>query len=388
MDHASFYSEGNIAAVMMVPHCILSFVATLFVGMRLYTSSYITRSKWTVDEYTSIAALTANHFVLIAEGVAIHFGYGDNIIKVGRDYPNGVSNMLKCVIGLETTYCLAAPLSKMAVLAMYYRIFSQSRFLRYGTWILVTLIASWGFACEIVCIFSCRPIAGYWDKTIPAKCIDSNRFYVGITIPNIIFDILTVALPVREVWNLQMNRDKKWAVTTIFLLGGSVVLASISRLVLFLIFQTSANITQTLIWGDLASTTEICLAIIGACLPPCAPILKRMLAPIIGSSKPDASSGNNTRSKFSAMHAIGQIPTRGKNTTIIETVNELNGSFERLDDSRSLQGSTDGLYVDGHDGVGRKDTKQGKWSQIHVRREVAVESKSEDIPMDTFTLNK
>ena len=76
----------------------------------------------------------------------------------------------------------------------------------------------------MVIVFSCRPIAGYWDKTIPAKCIDSNRFYVGITIPNIIFDILTVALPVREVWNLQMNRDKKWAVTTIFLLGDRYVL--------------------------------------------------------------------------------------------------------------------------------------------------------------------
>jgi len=88
------------------------------------------------------------------------------------------------------------------------------------------------------------------------------------------------------------------------------------------------------------------------------------------------------------MHTIGQIPTRGKNTTIIETVNELNGSFERLDDSRSLQGSTDGLYVDGHDGIGRKDTKQGKWSQIHVRREVAVESKSDDIQMDTFAPRK
>ncbi|KAJ4129014.1 hypothetical protein NW768_007543 [Fusarium equiseti] len=388
MDHASFYSEDNIAAVMMVPHCVLSFITTAFVCMRLYTSSFITRSKWTIDEYTSIAALTANHLILVAEGVAIHFGYGNNIIKVGRDYPNGVSNFLKCVIGLETTYCLAAPLSKLAVLAMYYRIFSQSRFMRYGTWCLVTLIASWGFACELVCIFSCRPVQGYWDKTIPSKCIDSNRFYVGITIPNIIFDILTVALPVREVWNLQMNRDKKWAVTTIFLLGGSVVLASIARLVLFLIFQTSANITQTLIWGNLASTTEICLAIIGACLPPCAPLLKRMLGTVIGSSKRDASSGNNTRSKFFAIQTIGQLPTRGKNTTIIETVNEMNGSFERLDDSRSLQGSTDGLYGDGQDGVRRKDIKPGKWSQIHVRREVAVESNSEDIHMDTFVSHK
>jgi hypothetical protein len=63
-------------------------------------------------------------------------------------------------------------------------------------------------------------MAGFWDTSIPSKCIDSSKFYIGITVPNIIFDFLTVALPVHEVWTLQMGRDKKLAITGVFLLGG------------------------------------------------------------------------------------------------------------------------------------------------------------------------
>lgn len=71
-----------------------------------------------------------------------------------------------------------------------------------------------------ITVFTCTPVRGYWDHSVPSKCIDSNKFYIGITIPNIIFDLITVALPIREVWRLQMARDKKWALTSIFLMGG------------------------------------------------------------------------------------------------------------------------------------------------------------------------
>lgn len=33
------------------------------------------------------------------------------------------------------------------------------------------------------------------------------------------FDILTVAVPIHEVWRLQMGREKKLAITGVFLLG-------------------------------------------------------------------------------------------------------------------------------------------------------------------------
>lgn len=123
---------------------------------------------------------------------------------------------------------------------MYYRIFSASKVLRYCVWVISAMLVGWGIAVVVVSskslftisplflgrplkrhlVFSCTPVEGFWDKSITSTCIDTPKFYIGITVPNIIFDVMTVVLPVREVWKLQMGRDKKLAATGIFILGG------------------------------------------------------------------------------------------------------------------------------------------------------------------------
>ena len=162
--------------------------------------------------------------------------------------------------------------------------------------------------------------------------------------------------------------------------GFSVVFASVGRLILYLIFKTSENITQTLLYGNLASSSEIYLAIIAACMPPGAPLLKRVLtkmSTVISTSKSKQDEGSNItddRNRLSTLVTIGQKPSCGKNMI---TIHEY-GSFERLDDSGSLQGSTDVLYDDGADDANHK---QGKWFNIYVRHEEAVEHTTESIPM-------
>ncbi|KAF0638893.1 hypothetical protein FPSE5266_05709 [Fusarium pseudograminearum] len=369
MDSDTYHSDRNLASILIAPHAALSLLATIFVCLRLYVSKYVTKTRWSTTEYTAIATLVASHALLIGEGV------GQFPIA-----PFGLA-LIEAVIAVEVSYGFACPLSKMVVLAMYYRVFSTSPLIRYSTFIMTSLMAGWGIAVIIVSIFTCTPVRGYWDHPVPSKCIDSNKFYIGITIPNIIFDLVTVAFPIREVWRLQMGRDKKWALTSIFLMGGSVVFASIARLVLYLILKTSENITQTLLYGNLASSSEICLAIIAACMPPCSPLLKRILTKIttiISASKSKQDQGSNVtddRNRLATLVTIGQNPSRGKNITAIHG----DGSFERLDNSVSLQGSTDGLY---DNGAGWADHEQSKWSKIHVRHEVAVETTTaQDIPM-------
>ncbi|KAL6915554.1 hypothetical protein FSST1_007049 [Fusarium sambucinum] len=389
MDSSTYSSNRNLSSILIAPHATLSVIANVFVFLRLYTSRYVTKTPWKTDEYIAIAALVTSHALLISEGfeAAVHYGYGENITKVQEEFDGGLTNFFKSVLAVEISYGFACPLSKIAVLAMYYRIFITSTLIRYSTYMLASMMASWGVAVILVSIFTCNPVEGYWDHSIPSKCIDSNKFYIGITIPNIIFDLVTVALPIREIWRLQMGRDKKWALTSIFLMGGSVVLASVARLVLYLIFKTSENITQTLLYGNLASSSEICLAIIAACMPPCAPLLKRILikmttAMSTSKSKQEGESNNtDDKNRLATLVTIGQKSSRGKNTTTVHGGSEFHGSFERLDDSGSLQGSTDGLYVNDS---GETDDKSGKWSKIDVRREVAVESTVEDIPMRTL----
>ncbi|KAF0643173.1 hypothetical protein FPSE5266_07836 [Fusarium pseudograminearum] len=357
MDNFSYFSNNNIAAVLIAPHAAFGFIATVFVVLRIYTARYITKHNWAFDEYISIVALIANHIMLISECISVSHGLGSNVIRVSNQY--GTANFLKSILAIECAYGVACPLSKSAVLAMYYRIFKSSNIIRYSTYITASMLAGWGIAVLLVSIFLCNP------------------YYVGITIPNIIFDIVTVVLPVREIWRLKMGRNEKRAITSIFLLGGLVVIASVARLVLFLIFlpgvpPTGNNISQTVIFPHAASAIETCLAIIGACLPPCGPLLKKMLKHAV--AKVSSGSGNmdNKEPDNNSVVTIGKISNRGPGVSKKRTINDglEGGSFERLDDNQSLQGSTDELCT----GMGHK---KGSKSQIYVQREVRVES-SED----------
>ncbi|KAJ4180987.1 hypothetical protein NW759_017210 [Fusarium solani] len=243
------------------------------------------------------------------------------------------------------------------------------------------MLVGWGIAVVAV------SIAGFWNSTIARTCIDSSKFYIGITVPNIIFDVLTVALPVHEVWRLQMGREKKLAITGVFLLGGSVVLASVARLVLFCIYRpgdgaSGNNISQTVIIPHAASAIETCLAIIGACLPPCVPLFRRFLggvATVVSKDRGSAKTVDKSSKNFNTLITIGTMSNRGGASRKWTQEDDLDGSFERLADG-SLQGSTDDLYVNDRDV--RDDRVRGAGYCIRVKNDIHVERGGKRTPAD------
>lgn len=171
----------------------------------------------------------------------------------------------------------------------------------------------------------------------------------------------------------------------------SVVLASVARLILFAIYRpgqgtTGNNISQTVIIPHAASAVETCLAIIGACLPPCAPLFRRWLGGVVsvvssgeryGSRSarkkgPDGQGKSSSSKNFNTLVTIGKISNRGAHMKRSKEQDDLDGSFERLEDSNSLQGSTDGLYVNGN-GAAKNEGGIPSESGIHVQRDVCVE---------------
>ena len=81
-------------------------------------------------------------------------------------------------------------------------------------------VVAWGLVLILVSIFTCKPIHGLWDITIPSTCINSRDFFLGNSIPNICMDVFILSLPVRKVWQLQMPVRQKFLVSGLFLLGG------------------------------------------------------------------------------------------------------------------------------------------------------------------------
>ncbi|KAK4220337.1 hypothetical protein QBC37DRAFT_468827 [Rhypophila decipiens] len=392
MDDVTYYNPNDISAILLAPHAAFTGIATFFLILRLYVVRGAGKAL-TFDEYVCTVALLANYMMLFGEGYCVHYGLGRTMADLVEPI-----FFLKGILAIEVTYGIACPVSKLAVLTMYYRIFSASRVIRHSVWVIGFMLMGWGIAVVVVSIFSCTPIEAFWDRSIPGYCIDSDKFYIGITVPNIIFDFLTVALPVYEVWSLQMGRDKKLAISGVFLLGGSVILASFARLALFSIYKPGGgpsgnNISQTVVLCHVASAIETPLAIIGACLPPCAPLLKRLFGGVTGtiSGKRSRQDGQSAEPKgnLHSIVTIGKISNRSggrQKRNKLDTVTDFDpeGSFVRLEDGHSEGGvSTEELTGGGYGARnGNSDCAGGLKSK---RRSVMAGVDDADIQLKRFS---
>lgn len=78
---------------------------------------------------------------------------------------------------------------------------------------------TWFFVVVCVSLFQCRPIAAAWNRTIKGKCMDLKALYYGITISNMILDIVVNLMPVKMIWKLQLPLKQRILLLCIMLMG-------------------------------------------------------------------------------------------------------------------------------------------------------------------------
>lgn len=126
---------------------------------------------------------------------------------------------LQSYFAAQLLFAVSITLTKLSLLFFYHRIFPVRKFIIISIVTGCVMIA-WCIALIFAVIFSCRPLAYFWDKTIKGgSCINENNLAYGITATNIITDIIVLVLPVPWLWNLQMAATRKMAIIGIFLLG-------------------------------------------------------------------------------------------------------------------------------------------------------------------------
>ena len=105
------------------------------------------------------------------------------------------------------------------MLFFYRRIFPVKRFVILSV-VTGAATLAWCIALIFSIIFSCKPVQFFWDKNIPGgRCLNENSLSYGITAANIATDIAVLVLPLPWLWRLQMNFNRKVAISGIFLLG-------------------------------------------------------------------------------------------------------------------------------------------------------------------------
>ena len=136
--------------------------------------------------------------------------------------PDAILQWHKVLYVYENCYTPAIALTKLSILSFYARLFSVRTF-RVALYVVGTMVLMWWIAMQFTVIFECTPIDYSWHPVRSGRCINLDQFFLGQAIPNIVTDMVILALPLPMIWKLHLPKSQKLALTCIFSLGALCV---------------------------------------------------------------------------------------------------------------------------------------------------------------------
>ncbi len=124
---------------------------------------------------------------------------GRHIVYYMLYHPAQIEAYLKFQTTIEFLYCVAATVPKLAILSLYLRVFPD-RLVRGLTWaVIIAIVLQWFSMGVVVWATICRPLAFKWDKSINGSCGDLLGAWRYNSIPNILYDLAILLLPIKSV---------------------------------------------------------------------------------------------------------------------------------------------------------------------------------------------
>ena len=203
-------------------------------------------------------------------------GVGRHLLALEATDPNKVVDWAKLLVAVEWIYFAAVTLPKLSILSMYLRIFTTKPYRRSVYVLAVVLILNF-IVGGLTGSLGCQPLAFFWNNSIPGgHCINITAFFRWISLPNILTDVIMLALPQPLIWTLKITRDQKIGLTLTFLTGSVGLIASAFRLGTF--FRNDASTDGTFASVELMSWTiiEPGIYLVAACLPALRPLIQRI----------------------------------------------------------------------------------------------------------------
>ncbi|KAI1816134.1 hypothetical protein GGS20DRAFT_575689 [Poronia punctata] len=257
----------------------LAFLASVAVALRFW-SRRITGSGPYSDDWLALFTLLAHHGLVATVLVAfLADGLGFDTLTLQTADQRAEIEMQKLTFVGTVLYGMVLTCIRLAVILFYLRIF-PTKTVRRGGYILAFLCVAWFVAIEGLNLARCTPVAFKWNRTIEGgRCISVQGGVIAVDVISLVMNGITVCLPIREVFKMDVSGRRKFAISCIFLIGGVTILASLARLVatLLLFYPRSPNTTGTtsaLLWA--ATGFEIYLAIIAACAPTFSPAYNKL----------------------------------------------------------------------------------------------------------------
>ncbi|ETS78334.1 hypothetical protein PFICI_10396 [Pestalotiopsis fici W106-1] len=290
--------------------CFLSIVS---VAARMYTRYFVTRSVG-VDDLMAIVSLLCTLGMYITLSIYATWYASGNIERWTRA---DAKNFLLLFWVNELVYNVGTLFIKWTYLFQYLRVFRNVKAMRIAYWVCIVLTGAW-YAFQVFgFMFSCNPVAGFWDKSIKSTCNITSKigsttgfFYVNAA-GTLVIDIVVLVLPIPTIWNLKLRTRQKWAIFGIFAVGGIVPAITIGRMASLHDLDTN-GIVNSGIW----SLMEMCAGIATAALATIRLLISRKV-PVFGTSAPRRQLVAKRASPFSTFGSRARPVTSGSQRDLV-----------------------------------------------------------------------
>ncbi|KAI1326235.1 hypothetical protein F5Y16DRAFT_236131 [Xylariaceae sp. FL0255] len=268
MDPSTLPHDNRSGVIIGVVITVVS-IAVLSVSLRFYTRGHLLNSQIGTDDFLSLAALLFAIATGVSQCVNTRHGLGAHIWDLKG--PEAVVAYLKNFYVNIVFYNTGLMFVKLTFLTQYYRVIVLKKF-RIICVIAMVLIGTWSFSQVLVSIFFCKPIAGFWDSSLNAKCIpDLPEWYTNAA-GNIFSDVFIFILPMPVLAHLNLPTAQKIPLLGIFSLGFFTCAISVIRIKYL---QEGKDYTYENIDASSWSITELCSGIICSSLSTLRPLVAK-----------------------------------------------------------------------------------------------------------------
>ncbi|KAI4258842.1 MAG: hypothetical protein LQ352_001053 [Teloschistes flavicans] len=246
---------------------VMMALSTVAVILRLI-GRRISAAPYGVDDILIIVALVLTYGLNINEIIAVHYGFGRHQLMLSLDH---IKKFLLNDWTIQIIFACSISVTRLSLLVFYHRLFPVKRFTIIA---LVTgcILIAWWISFLFAIIFSCVPVASYWNKAIVGHCINEHTLSWGITGSELAVNIIMLILPIPWLWHLRLAWTKKLALIGIFLLGCFVCVSCIVRFpLLAAVIQTDAS--WTIVPAGVWIVVESNIGIASVCLPLMRPLI-------------------------------------------------------------------------------------------------------------------
>ncbi|KAI1298948.1 hypothetical protein F5Y03DRAFT_409007 [Xylaria venustula] len=262
--------HDNQAHVLISTVIAVLITAVVSVSLRIYTRACIIGRLGT-DDCLLLLALVLAIATGVSECINTTNGLGTHYWDLGS-HEEAIAYSKNFYVSI-VFYNSGLMATKMTFMVQYYRVLVMSKF-RIVCIVAMVAVGAWSLSQILIGIFLCKPIAGFWDASLNAKCIPLPlQWYVNAG-GNIITDIIIFILPLPVLTRLDLPKMQKISLVGIFSLGFFTCAISVIRLKFL---RMGSDFTYDNIEASIWSITELCSGVTCASLTMLRPLLSKCI---------------------------------------------------------------------------------------------------------------